>query len=78
MASNDLHEDDRTIVRSNLLTRKGYTPYCGNNKAARNVGGCNNPRTIFNGNQFCCPRCGYETSFPEDFIKRYKDKWHEN
>lgn len=34
------------------------------------------PRTFFNGKQFQCPYCGWVSSFPEDFIKRYKEKWN--
>lgn len=64
-----------TIVRQNLMTRPGYTPYCGTMKAARDIGGCDNPRTHFTGTQFRCPKCGFETQFEEEFITRYKAKW---
>jgi hypothetical protein len=33
------------------------------------------PRTRFNGKQFVCPECGWQSEFPEDFIKEYKAKW---
>lgn len=33
-----------SIVRENLLTRKGYTPYCGNDDCTWNM-----PRTRFSG-----------------------------
>lgn len=36
---------------------------------------CIMPRTFFNGHQFQCPYCGWISKFPEDFIKRYKEKW---
>ncbi len=61
---------ETTIVRENLMTREGYTPYCGNMEK------CSMPRTFFNGKQFQCPYCGWVSSFPEDFIKRYKEKWN--
>ena len=58
-----------SIVRDNLMTRKGYSPYCGNQKCYTA------PRTKFNGSQFECPRCGWKSSFEEVFIKDYKAKW---
>lgn len=61
---------ESTIVRENLMTRPGYTPYCGVVD-----GSCRMPRTYFNGSQFVCPDCGWVSQFPEDFIKRYKEKW---
>jgi predicted RNA-binding Zn-ribbon protein involved in translation (DUF1610 family) len=63
------------IVRNNLMNEKGYTPYCGNNISIWSEGGCRNPRTYFNGNQFVCPFCGWVSVFPDEFIKRYKEKW---
>ncbi len=65
-----------TIVRENLMTRKGYSPYCGNDKPWTEQGGCRCPRTIFNGTQFICPECGWKSSYPKDFIDRYKAKWN--
>lgn len=53
----------------------GYTPYCGNMGANNAKGGCHNPRTYFDGNQFFCPFCGWRSSFETDFINRYKKKW---
>lgn len=61
-----------SIVRENLLTRKGYTPYCGNLIARDDIGGCDNPRTSFDGEQFKCPKCSYRTNFEPEFIERYK------
>ncbi len=60
-----------SIVRENLMARKGYTPYCGNNS-----GRCDMPRTHFFGNQFYCSSCGWESQFPKEFIKEYKKKWN--
>jgi predicted RNA-binding Zn-ribbon protein involved in translation (DUF1610 family) len=70
------NEGNLSIVRTNLMNQQGYSPYCGNNIARDAIGGCNNPRTKFNGQQFVCPNCGYVTEFPSDFIARYKAKWN--
>lgn len=61
-----------SVVRQNLMTEPGYTPYCGDM-------GCKNrmPRTRFNGEQFEC-RCGWVSEFPAEFIKEYKAKWSPN
>ena len=56
-----------SIVRENLLTRPGYSPYCGSNSPA-----CRNPRTLFNGTQFECPSCHWLSDFEPEFIERYK------
>lgn len=55
-----------SIVRRNLLTRLGYTPYCGNS-------GCfaRWPRTTFDGQQFKCS-CGWRSAFEPQFIEDYK------
>lgn len=57
-----------TLVRHNLMTRKGYGPYCG--ALCRTM-----PRSKFDGAQFICPDCGWRSEFPETFIARYKAKW---
>lgn len=59
---------ESSIIRTNLMKEKGYTPYCGNDK-------CTMPRTTFYGEQFVCDRCGWISSFPTDFIDEYKKKW---
>lgn len=56
------------IVRNNLLTRKGYTPYCGN---GWNECGYRLPRMTFDGEQFKC-KCAYRTNFEPEFIEQYK------
>jgi len=57
-----------SIVRENLMTREGYSPYCPNCSTMA--------RTRFNGNQFeCICGCGWVSEFPEDFIETYKAKW---
>ena len=67
---------ERSIVRENLMNQKGYTPYCGNPKARQDVGGCANPRMIFNGEKFVCPKCGWVSKLDEEFINRYKVRWN--
>jgi predicted RNA-binding Zn-ribbon protein involved in translation (DUF1610 family) len=61
---------EETIVRENLMTLKDYTPFCGGV-----ILSCSMPRTKWNGKQFVCPKCGWTSEFPDDFIKRYKEKW---
>ena len=69
---------EETIVRENLMTEPGYSPYCGNNTSRTALGGCDNPRTKFNGEQFVCPKCGWTSSFPINFITRYKEYLNNN
>lgn len=63
---------ETSIVRENLMTEKGYSPYCGHPHCAHN-----SPRTKWNKEkeQFVCS-CGWTSEFPADFIKRYKEKWN--
>jgi predicted RNA-binding Zn-ribbon protein involved in translation (DUF1610 family) len=65
-----------TIVRENLMNEDKYSPYCGNNISRNEKGGCDNPRTHFNGKQFVCPKCGWVSKFPIKFINKYKLKWN--
>jgi hypothetical protein len=62
---------EETIVRENLMTRKDYSPYCGKDACSFKW-----PRTSFDNTkkQFVCG-CGWASEFPEDFIKRYMEKW---
>ena len=62
---------EKTLVRENLMNVAGYSPYCGGNPER-----CYWPRTKFNGEQFVCPNCKWKSSFPPEFIKRYKEKWN--
>jgi len=59
-----------SIVRDNLMSRKGYTPYCGNA-----LEDCDMPRASFDGEQFVCPECGWRSGFDKEFIDKYKKKW---
>ena len=65
-----------STVRENLMNEPHYSPYCGSNIPRFEKGGCDNPRTNFNGSQFVCPHCGFVSKFPDDFIIRYKSKWN--
>ena len=58
-----------SIVRENLMMRKGYSPYCGDLTCRFHW-----PRTAFDGEQFKC-MCGWRSEFPADFIAKYKAKW---
>lgn len=58
-----------SIVRENLMTRKGYSPYCGNTECRFHM-----PRTRYIGGQFQCG-CGWRSSFDDEFINAYEAKW---
>ncbi len=58
-----------SIVRHNLMTREGYSPYCGADRCPAGM-----PRTSWDGMQFRC-RCGWRSNFPPDFIAEYKAAW---
>ena len=61
-----------SIVRENLMERKGYSPYRGSNHCTYRM-----PRTAWNKSkeQFTCT-CGRVSEFPSGFIQRYKLKWN--
>jgi hypothetical protein len=59
-----------SIVRENLMSREGYTPYCGS--AADCEFGM--PRTRYRAGQFEC-LCGWRSGFESDFIAKYEAKW---
>lgn len=63
---------EETLIRENLMTREGYSPYCGSNNCS-----FRNPRSIYDirKEQFTC-KCGWVSEFPSDFIIRYKTKWN--
>lgn len=58
-----------SIVRENLMTRRGYTPYCGADPCPYRW-----PRTRFDGEQFAC-RCGWRSGFEPEFIAAFKARW---
>ena len=60
-----------SIVRDNLLTRPGYTPYCGNPDCRLHW-----PRTHWDRErrQFAC-YCGWQSAFPPEFIRELDKKW---
>lgn len=65
---------ENLIVRNNLMIKKEYAPYCG--------GGIDRcfemPKSKWDSklNQFKCPKCGWVSEIPDDFIKLYKLKWN--
>lgn len=61
--------EGNVIVRKNLMTERGYAPYCGAAKCRTML------RAVFNGSQFQCQVCGWISQFPESFIEEYKEKW---
>lgn len=65
------------IVRDNLMNEPGYSPYCGDQQCRPRTQHSPDrwPRTKFDGEQFVCPKCGWRSEFPADFIDRYKTKW---
>lgn len=56
-----------SIVRDNMLSRKGYSGYCGADKCSLHW-----PRTYFDPKvrQLRCP-CGFQTDFEPEFIDKY-------
>ena len=67
-----------SIVRSNLMNEANYTCYCGNSYIEQKKKGCDMLRTkwIPELNQFRCPKCGWVSQYPKEFIDRYKAKWN--
>ena len=61
-----------SIVRNNLMTDNGYSPYCGKYHCSKGM-----PRTSWSKakDQFSCS-CGWISAFPSDFIERYKKQWN--
>lgn len=58
-----------SLIRENLMAMKYYTPYCGSDDCL------DMPRTVFTGQQFKCPTCGWESQFDAEFMAEYKAKW---
>lgn len=56
-----------SIVRTNLIERPNYTPYCGNPRCLT--------RTYYKGDQFHCRVCKWVSEYPKDFIKLYQTRW---
>jgi hypothetical protein len=59
-----------STVRSNLLSVKGYRPYCG-------MDACFPRASYFDGSQFVC-RCGWRSGFPKEFIDAYYSIWEKS
>jgi len=75
---------EMSIVRNNLMNDPAYTGYCGDEfclprtswSPSNPYGAERWPRTKFNGEQFVCPKCGWTSKYPREFILRYKSKWN--
>lgn len=59
-----------SVIRDNLMTQPGYTPYCGSRSCKLHW-----PRSYFDGEQFAC-NCGWRSEFEPKFIAEYKAKWN--
>ncbi len=68
---------ENSVVRNNLMTKEHYTGYCGSELCEERSPASPDrwPRTIWNGSQFYCPKCGWISQYPDDFIARYKKRW---
>lgn len=61
-----------SIVRANLMERKGYTPYCGHAHCKYHW-----PRTRWSSSKEQFVRtCGWVSQFEPEFIQKYKRKWN--
>lgn len=69
---------EENVVRENLMNEPGYTGYCGNLWSEQKRKGCDMPRTkwVPELSQFRCPKCGWFSQYPKDFIDRYIQKWN--
>lgn len=63
-------ERDMILIRTNLMNRQGYTPYCGKHDCIFGM-----PRTEFKNDQFHC-MCGWVSQLEPEFIAEYKQKWN--
>lgn len=58
-----------SLIRDNLMTRPGYSPYCGSEHCSHGM-----PRTHYIDKQFQCG-CGWRSGFDIEFIRQYEAKW---
>jgi hypothetical protein len=58
-----------SLIRDNLMTRPGYSPYCGDAMCPHGM-----PRTRFTKGQFQCS-CGWRSGFDAEFIAQYQAHW---
>lgn len=63
---------EETIARENLMNKKRYAPYCGDEMCSKGM-----PHTKWDVDkeQFVC-KCGWVSKIAPDFILRYKNKWN--
>ncbi len=60
---------EKTLTRENMMRDKNYVPYCGScHEMSRMMRNDNNDGCI-------CPVCDWSFTFPEEFMKRYNEKW---
>lgn len=66
--------DNSSTVRNNMLKDKTYSGYCGSELCLPRQYPLDKrwPRTKFNGKQFQCPKCGWESKFPQTFLELWK------
>lgn len=72
-----MNEKESTTVRQNMMDDVHYRPYCASVIPGHpNYMSCSSPRMIWDLmlSQMKCPDCGWISEYPEDFIKRYKEK----
>jgi len=62
-------DTEESIVRQNLMERKGYAPYCCECRSMARTEWSEEKE------QFVCRSCGWQSSFEAEFIARYKTKW---
>lgn len=66
---------ESSIARQNLMDNANYRPFCGNLIPREVRHSCYGPRTELRPDgQFICPNCKWVSTFPADFIKRYKER----
>jgi hypothetical protein len=67
-----------STVRTNLMNQEGYAGYCGNSWDEQKKKNCDMPRTRWAPEigQFKCPKCGWISQYPKEFIDKYKLKWN--
>lgn len=70
-------QGELSVVRTNMMNDKNYRGYCGNSWEEQKKHGCDMPRTkwVSDLGQFTCPKCGWTSQFPKEFIDRYKKHW---
>lgn len=63
-------ENNVSIVKQNLMSDPGYTPYYGSDRCLFGM-----PRTKYKNGQFHC-MCGWVSEIDAEFMAEYKKKWN--